>query len=643
MLTSSLSTLKQKISPLGLLLLAILWAALMYWPGLYSGFVLDDGPNLGGITETAGGGQFFWSYVLGNESGLFGRAVSMFSFAMNYVVFQSLDPFSFKLVNLIIHCLNAWLVFGFSNAVLKQCDSETDGRWLALLVAVLWLLTPLHTSTVLYVVQRMTMLAALFSVAGMWCYVKGRAGQLNGSRGCWWFLLLAYCCLPLAVLSKENGGLLLVMMFFLECVLFRFQGKYRYSSGVIALHLIPILVGMLAIGIFLSRGLPDFLNYDLRPFSMGERLLTESRVFWQYIAELLLPMGVDPGLYHDDIVVSLGLFTPWITVLAVVGLIVFVVSISYAVIKAKLQLISLGLGLFFIGHLLESTIINLELYFEHRNYLPSVGLWLAVVGMGSFIFKRPEHRGYAYFLLFMYLGMQSFYINQEASVWVSPFERTKTMAQKHPDSVRANTEWALELANEGDFEGSLTVFDKLDELAPESQPIIQIQRLWLYCRFNQPTPDGLYKLKLGAIQGIDAIHYNSAWSYFLEHRQRYGCTSLDIGRLSTLIDEWLAIRVQHGDDLAAHWNLIYPLLRLKELSSDENMLVLTGKKYFYAGSKNAGFYLVDFYLAKDDYVLAQLWLNRMLAIMSEQNKVESQAVIDRFSRELEKKKVKAGL
>ena len=165
MLSTKLGALKQQISPRALLCLAIVWAAVIYWPGLHSGFILDDGPNLRGITDMDRGGEYFWGYVLGNQSGLLGRTVSMFSFALNYLVFQSLDPFSFKLVNLLIHGLNAVLVYGFCAAVIRQCGSDSDsdsgsgsgfdGRWLALLVAVLWLFTPLHTSLVLHVIQRM--------------------------------------------------------------------------------------------------------------------------------------------------------------------------------------------------------------------------------------------------------------------------------------------------------------------------------------------------------------------------------------------------------------------------------------------------------------------------------------------------------
>ena len=48
--------------------------------------------------------------------------------------------------------------------------------------------------------------------------------------------------------------------------------------------------------------------------------------------------------------------------------------------RRRLPVVACGILWFFVGHLLESTVIPLELMFEHRNYLPSFAVLLAVIG-----------------------------------------------------------------------------------------------------------------------------------------------------------------------------------------------------------------------------------------------------------------------
>ena len=150
----------------------------------------------------------------------------MSSFIANAVL-SGPDFYHWKLTNLILHLLVALLVYLLVERITSQFHdfSAKQPQLVAIAVAGLWLLHPVQVSTVLYTVQRMSLLAALFMVAGLLAYVEARRRQIAGYSGAWVFMLLCFAvCLPFAVVSKENGLLLPLLTFVLEIFIFRFAG-----------------------------------------------------------------------------------------------------------------------------------------------------------------------------------------------------------------------------------------------------------------------------------------------------------------------------------------------------------------------------------------------------------------------------------
>src|SRR5690606_470084 len=95
------------------------------------------------------------------------------------------DSWGYKYHNLLIHLLNGLLLFWLLQKLLPrlapQITPETTVAIAGLTVAT-WLLHPLLMSTVLYAVQRMAQLSALFTLAALLCYVFARR-QLGSSPG----------------------------------------------------------------------------------------------------------------------------------------------------------------------------------------------------------------------------------------------------------------------------------------------------------------------------------------------------------------------------------------------------------------------------------------------------------------------------
>ena len=116
-------------------------------------------------------------------------------------------------------------------------------------------------------------------------------------------------------------------------------------------------------------------GYEGRDFDLLQRLLTQARVLFLYLGLLLIPDIRRFGLYHDDLVTSTGLFDPSSTFLAVVAWAVIVVFILWGARRRAPW--AFASAWFLVGHGMESTIVPLEQMHEHRNYVPSVGIWIA--------------------------------------------------------------------------------------------------------------------------------------------------------------------------------------------------------------------------------------------------------------------------
>ena len=181
---------------------------------------------------------------------------------------------------------------------------------------------------------------------------------------------------------------------------------------------------------------PSFIldPYSERNFNLYERVLTQFRMLIDYIRLIFIPDITDIGLYHDDIRISKSLINPIQTILSlilIIGLLVFAVKN-----KKRFRLVSLGILWFFGGHLLESTIISLELYFLHRNYIPSVGIIFVLAEIGINLYRNykiPVNLALIAILVTYTVGTR--FLNYQ---WSDDNRMIMIEAMNNPDSARAN-------------------------------------------------------------------------------------------------------------------------------------------------------------------------------------------------------------
>ena len=409
---------------------------------------------------------------------------------------------SFKHTNIMIHVL-CGLVLCWLVSELFQILGITAQRsaLLGLLAAALWLLHPLNGSTTLYVIQRMAQLMTLFGLGSMLCYLKGRRLILcNPRKG---LLLLCLCLFPfalLSVLSKENGVLLLLLIVVFEFSVFRSEPK---SRELMLWFRIAVLTPLALFGMYLMLGFADSVAaYEYKYFSFLERLLSESRILVNYLAKIFMPIDAGVGLYHDGFQVSKSFLNPVSTLFSILFLL-GLASLAWLWRKSQVM-VFLGIAWFFVMHLLESTYLPLELYFEHRNYMAMMGPIIACVWYLNVLLEKPVplFRKRAGILLFTaMLAFMTWQTGLNSNLWGRGGYLLAYWAEKQADSSWAQITYADFLSANGYAEDSLQRLKRAHELNPRE--ITTLLHMW-----NNTCESGLVApYELEEIKDMDGLEY----------------------------------------------------------------------------------------------------------------------------------------
>jgi tetratricopeptide (TPR) repeat protein len=524
------------------LLLLVVWFA--YVPGLSGPLMLDDFATLFPLTKAEAGEIPVSEALWRGEVGPLGRPVSMMSFWLNWLSTGD-SVWYLKYTNLLLHLLCGTLVFWLSGRLLQQPSARMEKArwWLALWVAAVWLLSPLMVSTVLYTVQRMTILSALFVLAGLLVYVAGRQNLDTRPRLGLTLVILAFLAfLPLAAFSKENGLLLPLLALVIELFFFRFQGTEKTSRLIYLVFGICLALPVVAV-LGKTALTPDWIvaGYQGRDFTLFERLLTQPRVLLDYAFNLYLPRGPVMGLFHDDFQKSTGLISPPSTLVAVSALSALALAAIWAWKRnSGVSIVFGGLIFFLAAHLMESSVFPLELYFEHRNYLPAVGLIIGS-GYGLFSLVTPARRSRVLTVAVALMPVAyAAATHQRALVWQAWPSIVMAAEKSHPRSFRVHAEAAAIHIGNGDLESALRSWQRADALSPSGRASsgVALSRLAGYCRVSMAIPAEDYKALARVFPpDQDAYTINSLERLVLA-LERGRCRTLEPRRLARVLKAW---------------------------------------------------------------------------------------------------------
>lgn len=458
---------KKVIYPALFLIIALAVTVLAYLPGLKGGFLFDDYPNLealgafGAVDDL----ESFKRFVFGGISGPLGRPISLASFLLDDNTWPS-NASWFKTTNLKLHLLTSVILCWATLNLLRLYRPEQDEVsriWIALISAFIWALHPYMVSTTLYVVQRMAQLSTLFVLAGITGYLHGRLLLTGGKikSAYLWMTASLGLGLLLAVFSKENGILLPLLILVVEfCLPAGHKNLFRWWKWVFLISPSLAVVFMLVREINFS---PD--AWPTRLFTQPERLLTEPRILLEYLYYLYVPHIEGRGLFQDGFPFSRGFLSPLSTIFAFAGVLGLI--IGAICLRKRFALLSFAVLFFFAGHLLESSVIGLELYFEHRNYLSAVFLFLpiAIFLIDLSLRYRPRVAVASGLALFCLLAFMTW---ERTTLWSNTSALQHYWAASTPESARAQNQIGSVLWAQGEHQKAISHMLSATERLPQS-------------------------------------------------------------------------------------------------------------------------------------------------------------------------------
>lgn len=570
-------------SKLLLLALFLFLAAAAYWPGLHGGFVYDDWGSISGnaniqISESSWAAWSRAAISFPSGTPPF-RSLTMASFAANHL-FGGLDPFGFKLTNLVIHLVNGVLLFLALNALFALQGAVAAEKRLApalaspglaaAAIAGLWLLLPINLTAVLYVVQRLESLATTFIFLGLWWYLRARLKLWrDGGNGLGLWLSIITCTV-LGSFCKEVGAMLPLYAALIEFCITSGRNRngarsrsvmYLYGTFLIA----PMLIGSAWLWL-------KFVGTDLQGNGTAAwiRLLTEARVLCDYIGWTLVPNLDSLTLYHDDIARSTNLLSPPTTILSILALAALLSAALWQ--QQRRPLFALGILWFFAGHLLTGTIIPLALAFEHRNYFSSAGLLLGAL---SLIFPIAGHsRVKIHHVVVTALAL--FYgitLWMRAAEWSEPMRLAHSEATKRPASAAAQFDYAQALLIEGQSTGkqepvraAMTILNGARKL-PGASIHFEQTMIGVLAPSGYTIPPDLWRSLIAKLRDeppdTNAIHALSRLNHCFSDKV---CSAADLPQLALAYDAALSHPVSNVGILSIHGEYAWHVLNAPEVT-----------------------------------------------------------------------------
>ena len=389
------------------------------------------------------------------------RPVAYISFALNYYL-HGYNVVGFRLVNLIIHVINGILLYFFIRTTFRTPALQswnTNARWISFFAAAIWIVHPLQTQSISYIVQRMNSLAAMFYILSFLLYVHFRMNPRKRSKG--W--LLSGCILAgiLALGSKENAATLPFFIILYEWYFFK-----NLSLKWLKDH-IPVLVGLFLLAaiialIYLGADPLDKIlaGYKVRNFTPIQRILTEFRVVIFYISLFLWPHPSRLNLDHD-FALSSSLTDPITTLFSMLAIAVLMVL---AVITARNQRLISFCILWFLGNLvIESSIFALEIVFEHRLYLPTMMYSLIIVLL---VYRWAKPTWLKTVILCTLAIVGAVWTYERNQVWRDGITIWQDCVKKSPQKARPYNNLGAALGDQGHYDEAVAHYQKAIQINP---------------------------------------------------------------------------------------------------------------------------------------------------------------------------------
>ena len=393
------------------------------------------------------------------------RFLAFYSFALNYH-YGLLNVWAYHFVNMIIHLINATIVFWtvrllFKSPALKEHSLSQHQSSIALVTALLFVSHPLATGAVTYIVQRMASMVALFYFLSIALYIKGR---LETAKTSYIYFAGAVTSFLLATLTKENAytipfAVILVELFFFSTkkIVINFSDKKVIFSllGIIAFLIVTI--SSFSLSIF--NPLPP-TTFNTTTITSSNYFLTQLSVIAKYIQLLILPIhqNLDYDFPIANSIMDGTTLVCGIFLVLLLGLAIYLYN--------KNRILSFGIFWFFLTLSIESSIIPIsDVIFEHRTYIPSFGYFLILTCL-IYQFVYQKNKNLTTLLFVLLIGSNTILASQRNKVWKDELTLWSDANSKSPNKARPLINLGYAYGKLQQWDKAIIAFSKVNELEP---------------------------------------------------------------------------------------------------------------------------------------------------------------------------------
>jgi len=363
------------------------------------------------------------------EIALRDRPVVSLTLAINDAL-GGLDVWGYHAFNLSVHILAALILFGIVrrtllNPVLRSRygDAATS---LAFSATLLWLVHPLQTESVTYIIQRSESLCGLFYLLTLYCFIRGSDSRFRNRA--WYAFSVIFCALGMGTKAVMVTAPLMVLAYDSIFVSLSIRKALKERRGW---YLFLFATWLIQLALVVSTSYADIKTYS--PFQYA---VSQFGVIAHYLRLSIwpYPLCLDYGWEVPRTIA--GVVPPALLILGLLG----------ATIWALLRKPALGfLGLWFFLILAPtSSILPLEdLAFEHRMYLPLAAVLLSITLTGyellCLLFRRDRSlrkvaQSFLVLMIALLLGMVTSARNRD---YHSPVEIWSQVTARRPRNPRA--------------------------------------------------------------------------------------------------------------------------------------------------------------------------------------------------------------
>jgi len=431
-------------------------------------FQFDDGISF--ISSASTVSPFAIKQIFAGGSG---RPIGFYSFILGDLAHGDWLP-GFHIINIGLHAIASIGVFLLTERLISLTEfrkkfSKEQLWFIPLAASLLFAVHPLQTQPVNYIIQRVTILAGLFYIYSTYFFIRVNQSKSKVQKLLWGSLLV-FSSLA-AFLSKENTFSLPAAL--VSVYLLFFWKKISIKEFIQEkTSLFLVFLGVLASGIWLViLKWPTIVFHTTNQRTpIGEYLtptnylMTQAVVITQYFRLTLLPINL-----------SLDHYVPLVhSVLEprfIIGFVLIAALLKLAHSVRKTQpLISFAIMWIFIALSVESSFMPIkDVMFEHRMYLPLVGVSLLFgLGMSTLFVRIKNGLTLRLILLSAIIGALSFISYQRNIVWSSEVLMWQDVVNKYPQLPRAHFNLGLKLAEqEGKVPEAFVQFQHAIDLYPD--------------------------------------------------------------------------------------------------------------------------------------------------------------------------------